>query len=397
MRILYIHTKYLQSAGGEDVTVQAESDLMRSKGHDVHVHFFDNATIGSGPGAKLKAGIYAIYNRTAATEIRKVIKEFNPDLVHVHNFFFAASPSVLKEVHRLRIPLVVTIQNYRLICANALLLRNGNICELCVSYDFPWYGVKYKCYHDSAMQSAAIGAMAAIHKWLGTWKNVVDVYITPSAFARNKLIKSSFNVDPKKILVKPNFIPDPGLNDMDNRRNYYLFVGRLSAEKGVNVLLEAWKNLPEQNLVIAGDGPEREKMTSEYGHLNNVKFVGHKSKDEIIGLMKECRALIFPSIWYEGLPLTIIEAFATGTPVIASDLGAMTEMIKHRINGLLFPPGGIEQLRASVNEFDKIVTEGKDFLYIGARENYVERYHPDRCYTEIMKIYHLVTGTKTVA
>jgi glycosyltransferase involved in cell wall biosynthesis len=396
LRILFIHTKYLQSAGGEDTVVQAESDLMRSKGHEVLVHFFDNAVISGSPGGKLKAGVYAIYNPSSAAEIRNVIAAFKPDIVHVHNFFFAASPSVLREVHALRIPLIATIHNYRLICANALLLRDGKICELCVSHAFPWYGVKYKCYHDSAIQSAAIGAMAAVHKWLGTWQKVVDRYITPSAFARNKLIHSSFNVNANKISVKPNFIPDPGPGSASERKNYFLFVGRLASEKGVNVLLEAWKELGDQKVVIAGSGPESAELMSAYGHLNNISFAGHKNKHEVIGLMKECRALIFPSIWYEGLPMTIIEAFATGTPIIASDLGAMSEMITTGENGLLFQAGNAQSLRQSVHEFNSIVLNGGQTLYNGARKAYVERYHPEKCYDEVMKIYSSVTDLKRV-
>ena len=397
VRILFIHTKYLQSAGGEDTAVQAESEQMRSKGHDVRVHFFDNASVATGIKGKLKAGVYAIYNRKSAAEIKKVINDFKPDVVHVHNFFFAASPSVLMQVHKLRIPLVVTIHNYRLVCANALLLRDGNICELCVSHDFPWYGVKYKCYHDSAVQSAAIGAMAAVHKWLGTWKNVVDAYITPSGFAKNKLVHSSFNVSAEKILVKPNFIRDPGMADPPARKDFFLFVGRLSPEKGVNVVLKAWEFLKDQKLVIVGDGPEREKLTSEYGELNNIRFAGHQSNEQVIALMKECRALIFPSIWYEGLPVTLIEAFATGTPVIASDLGAMSEMITNNKNGLLFDARNSQKLAESVRNINEIVLKGDYSLFNGARETYLEKYHPEKCYVEIMNIYHMVMNKTPVA
>jgi glycosyltransferase involved in cell wall biosynthesis len=397
LKILFIHTKYLHSAGGEDTTVQAESDLMRSKGHEVRVHFFDNANIGEGAAGKINAGISAIYNRSAAAVIRKVLAEFGPDVVHVHNFFFAASPSVLREVHKLRIPLVVTIQNYRLICANALLLRNNRVCELCISHDFPWYGVKYKCYHESAVQSAAIGAMAAVHKWLGTWKKVVSMYITPSAFARNKLIHSSFNVDDNKITVKPNFIDDPGTADNGSRRNHFLFVGRLAVEKGVDTLLDAWSGLPAHQLVLAGDGPEGDKLKSKYGHLTNIQFVGHKSKDEVTRLMKECRALVFPSIWYEGLPLTIIEAFATGTPVIGSNLGAMSEMISDGYNGLLFEAANASALRESIERFNKLVSQNNQSLYTNARNVYLEKYHPEKCYAEVMNIYNAVSGNTKAA
>jgi glycosyltransferase involved in cell wall biosynthesis len=380
----------LQSAGGEDTTVQAESELMRMKGHDVFVYFFDNASFGDGIGGKLNAGFSAIYNRSSAAKIRKVLVDFKPDIVHVHNFFFAASPSVLMEVHKLRVPLAVTIQNYRLICANAFLLRNNKVCDLCVSHDFPWYGVKYKCYHGSAVQSAAVGAMAAIHKWLGTWKKVVDLYIMPSAFARNKLMHSSFNVDEQKTAVKPNFIQDPGVADNSSRQDNYLFIGRLSMEKGVDVLLKAFTQLPDQRLVVAGDGPERENLMRTYGHLKNVEFVGHKNKEEVLALMRTCRALIFPSIWYEGLPLTIIESFATGTPVIGSNLGAMSEMIRNNENGMLFETGVVDQLKESVLRMNSMITDGDYSLHSGAREAYLEKYHPEKSYEAIMKLYNSI-------
>ena len=174
------------------------------------VHFFDNAKVASGFGGKLKSGISAIYNKSSARLITSVIRSFQPDIVHIHNFFFAASPSVIVAVHKLNIPLIVTIHNFRLICTNSLLLRDNKICELCVNLDYAWYGVKYKCYHDSAIQSAMVAAMAATHKWSGTWKNKVDLYFTPAGFSREKLVHSSLNLPDAQIVVKPNFIPDPG-------------------------------------------------------------------------------------------------------------------------------------------------------------------------------------------
>lgn len=381
--------------GGEDTTLDAESALMRSKGHEVRVHLFHNAEIVGGAIGKIKAGMSAIYNRASAAEIKKVVAEFKPDVVHVHNFFFAASPSILVAIKKMNIPLVTTIHNYRLICANSLLMREHKVCELCVKHDFPWHGVKYKCYHESAVQSAAIGAMAAIHKWMGTWKNSVDLYITPSAFLKNKLIHSSFTAPSEKIEVKRNFIADPGFNDIDSRKNYFLFVGRLSPEKGIDVLLQAWSELTSYELVIAGDGLERAHLEKKYGHYNNVRFVGHQKKEEVIGLMKNSRALIFPSIWYEGMPLTIIEAFATGTPVIGSNLGGISEMITDGVNGLLFDVGIPEKIREAVLKFNQLVSENDRSMYHHARESYLEMYHSDKCYDDVMRLYKKVIDSKS--
>ncbi len=387
MRILYIHTKYLQSAGGEDTTLDAEVELMKSKGHEVLIQHFQNAGTPEGFLNKIRAGIDAVYNVASARIVRKVILDFKPDILHVHNFFFAASPSVLIEAQKHRIPVVVTLHNFRLICANCLLLRDNKVCELCVKHDFPWYGVKYKCYHQSALQSAVVGSIAAIHKWMGTWQNKVDLFFTPSAFMRKRLLDSSLRVASERMNVKPNFIADPGTGDVHNRKSFYLFVGRLSAEKGLNSLLDAWQWLPDQQLVVLGDGPEKEQYLLKAKNLPNVEFLGVRSREEVISRMKTCRALIFPSVWYEGLPLTIIEALATGTPVLASATGAMAEMIIEGENGLLFEPGNSKAISEKIIAFE-IQHRALDFsMYKNARTRYLENYHPEKCYDLTMKYY----------
>lgn len=395
LKILFIHNKYLQSAGGEDATLEAETKLLRSRGHDIRELIFDNAVMKKGIIGKLKAGISSVYNINSAKTLKKAIKEFGPDIIHVHNFFFTASPSVIIEANRQKTPIVVTLHNFRLVCANSLLLRNNKVCELCVSHDFPWYGVKYKCYHDSALQSAMVGAMAAVHKWAGTWKNKVDAFIAPADFIRQKLAHSSLHVAVEKIKIKRHFINDPGAGPPQSRESYYLFIGRLSAEKGVDVLLEAWKDMNEDKLIIAGDGPEQQKLHQKYGHLKNVEFVGKKTREEVLLLMKACRALIFPSICYEGLPLTIIEAFSTGAPVIGSDMGAMKEMIRHGENGLLFTPGDPASLKKSVMRFNKYLADNDYSPYAHARNSYLQLYHPEIGYDAIIQIYHEVINKAT--
>jgi len=390
LRILFVHTRYLQSAGGEDTTLDAEAALLDAKGHVVEILLFDNATMGKGFGGKIKAGLNAIYNRQSAKKLGDTIKKFKPDIIHVHNFFFTASPSIFYEAKRRHIPIVATIHNFRLICANCLLLRDNKVCELCVNHSFPWYGVKYKCYHKSAIQSAIVGSISSVHKWIGTWNNKVNIFLTPAAFIRSRLIHSSLKVSPDRIVVKHNFTKDPGFAGGESRQSFYLFVGRLSEEKGVEILLEAWKGMTNNNLVIAGDGPEKERLVNAYGNLPNVEFIGKKSHEEILELMKKCRALIFPSIWYEGLPLTIVEAMATGTAVIASRLGVMEEMVTNKYNGLLFGAGDPTQLAAAVVAFNMLIYEKQYSIYNAARETYLEYYHPEKCYCAVMEIYNNV-------
>ncbi|MDF2187459.1 glycosyltransferase family 4 protein [Paraflavitalea sp. CAU 1676] len=382
----------MQSAGGEDTTVQAEVDLLISRGHNVKVLLFENS-ISHGLKSKLVAGWQSIYNRTSAAKLSVEVKQFSPDIIHVHNFFFVASPAVFWAARKHKIPVVATIQNYRLICANALLLRDNQVCELCVHHLFPWHGIRHKCYHHSAVASAMVGAMSGIHKLIGTWKKKVDAYIVPAQFIGNRLLDSSLQLKRGQVKVKRNFIDDPGFSGFDNRENFYLFVGRLSAEKGVKVLLESFKDLNVGEVVIVGDGPDEEILKREFGHLDHVKFAGRKAKGEVIALMKACKALIFPSIWYEGLPLTIIEALATGTPVIASALGAMTEMLSEGDGGLLFEAGNVGHLRQAIESFEKLGDAGRQAIGEAARKIYQDRYHPTVCYQQIIDIYTGVINT----
>lgn len=388
MKILFVHNKYLQSAGGEDATVSSEISLLTSKGHDVHVLYFTNEQFSGGVLNKLSAGLQAIYNRASRRKLRMALIDFKPDIIHVHNFFFDASPAVFFEASRQRIPVVATVQNFRLICVNALLLRQQQLCELCVQKFFPVYGVKYACYHDSIVQSMLVGSISAVHKLLGTWKKRIDQFIVPAEFIKNRLNNSSLHLPAGKIVVKRNFIDDPGVAVSAERKNYFLFVGRLAKEKGIDVLLECFESMPEQELIIAGDGPEAFGLKEKYGTLKNVRFAGHQHKTGVLDLMKNCRALIFPSIWYEGLPVTIVEALATGTPVIASRLGAMEEMIQDSINGLLFDKGNSEKLRESIHTFNKRVNMGDMSFYEEARKSYMQYYHPEISYSEIMIIYN---------
>lgn len=387
MKILFVHTRYFSNYGGEDTTVAAESQLLLKKGHEVEILLFENSNAGGSIFMKARTALNAVYNSASAKRLRDKLSTFKPDIVHVHNFFFEASPAVIIEAHRAGIPLVVTIQNYRLLCTNALLLRNGQVCELCVHKTFPWYGVRYKCYHHSAMESMAVGVMSSWHKITGTWKHKVRQYITPSEFIKSKLVNSSAELPASKVAVKRNFIEDPGKGDISARKDYFLFVGRLSPEKGVGLLLSCFSNLTHMRLVVAGGGPEEELLKKNYGNLPNITFMGQLGKEDVIGLMKQCRALIFPSAWYEGAPLTITEAFATGTPVVGSRLGAMEEMIQHNVSGLLFENGNKADLEQQVVHMNQLVQQQNYSLYAGARQAYLDNYHPDKCYNRVMDIY----------
>ncbi len=371
-------------AGGEDVAVELESRLLKEKGHDVQVLAFDNSSI-RGLFPKIKSALNSFYNFSSAKKLAFVIRQFQPDIIHVHNIFFVASASVLFVARRHRIPVVLTLHNYRLICANALLLRNNKVCELCVQKKFPLAGIRYRCYRNSMTQSALVTGITGIHKLLHTWKNKVTVFIALNEFSRMKLLHSSLRLPENKMVTKPNFIPDCGEGRLP-RENFFLFAGRFVNEKGIHVLLKAFACMPENKIIICGDGPEKKFLEQLYSACTNIVFTGQEEKTRVQELMKLCKAFICPSIWYEGAPLTIIEAFAAGTPVIASRLGSMAESIQDGFNGLHFTAGDAEDLQNKVKLLLQL-TEASDQLYKNARQTYLDKYHPDVHYYSIMKIY----------
>jgi len=279
VRILFIHNKYKQY-GGEDVAVELETSILERKGHEVKTILFDNKPI-HGFFSKINAALGSLYNFTSAKQVSKYILEFKPDVIHVHNLFFVASPSILYAASKHKIPLVLTLHNYRLICANALLLRDNKVCELCINKTFPLSGIKYKCYRNSSTESALVTAITGIHKLINTWKQKVTMFVVSNEFSRSKLLNTSLHFPENKIVAKSNFVADHG-QGKDHREDFFLFVGRVAKEKGVHILLQAFSELHNQRVVIAGDGPERESLQAEYKAYPNIHFNGNLDKPAVL-------------------------------------------------------------------------------------------------------------------
>ena len=366
------------------MALESETSVLAEKGHEVKTIFFENSPI-EGFGSKIKTAFSSIYSFSSARKVTRAIKEFDPNIIHIHNIFFIASPSILYAAKRYKVPVVMSLHNYRLICANALLLRNGKICELCIHHRFPVSGIRYKCYRNSALESGLVTTLTGLHKLIGTWKNKVTAFITLNEFSRSKFLDSSLNLLPENIVTKPNFVPDPGEGD-EQREDFFLFAGRLVKEKGAHILIQAFANIPHQKVVIVGDGPERISLQEETMHYSNISFMGQLDKRQLGEYMKRCKALICPSIWFEGTPLTVIEAFASGTPVIASRLGVLSESIIDGYNGLHFTAGDAIDL---VKKIEIFLTETGDnrMFYKNARQTYLEKHHQEIHYRAILKIY----------
>jgi glycosyltransferase involved in cell wall biosynthesis len=322
------------------------------------------------------------------------IRQFSPDVVHVHNVFPIISPAVYYACRSCQVPVVQTLHNYRLACCNGQFLRNDSVCEVCLRRGSRWPGALYGCYRGSRLVSALISATVAVHQLVGTWAELVDVYVALTAFAREKMTESGLPAG--KIAVKPNFVGDARACGT-GQGGYALFVGRLSSEKGIHTLLDAWSRLGGQlRLKLVGDGPLAELVKERARSLPSVELLGWQSHDRVVDLMAEAKCVIVPSVWFETFGLVVIEAFSRGTPVVASRIGALAELVQDGVNGLLFEPGNAQDLA------DKVALlcadpEGIVRMRGRARAEFEDKYTAARNHEMLMDIYRRAIGTRETA
>jgi glycosyltransferase involved in cell wall biosynthesis len=381
LNILIVHNQY-QQAGGEDTVVEAEALLLAEAGHTVNIWTVDNKDLGNGLTANFKAALSATYSTSNRIIAQNKIVELKPDIIHVHNFFPQISPSIYDACAAKGIPVVQTLHNYRLICPGALLMRKGKICELCVNGS-PYQSAIYGCYRNSKLGSLAVAHMVAKHRRKQTWNTKVDRFIALTEFAKSKFVQSGF--PSQKIIVKPNFVKPISLegNTQKTTENYALYVGRLSEEKGISTLVNAWCKLGSNyKLKVAGDGPLRFLLESK----QNIETLGFQSQAAVHQLMQDASFLILPSEWYEGFPMVLVEAFAHGLPAIASNLGSLAEIISHGDTGLLFEPGNAEDL---ANRIQSLLENQEDISRMGknAQLIYQAKYTPELNIQLLMDIY----------
>jgi len=375
VKVLLIHNKY-KLLGGEEAVVLNESGLLSNYGTEVRVEYLDNSDINTSLD-KLKVAFNSLYSQSSKKHFLKIIDEFKPDIIHAHNLFPQISPSIFFLAKELDIPVVQTIHNYRLICPSATLMYDGEIFEQSLAQSFAYTAVLKKIYRNSFFQTLILALHNFTHNKINTWRNKVDGFIFLTDFAKQKHISSQLELDDTRLFVKSNFVEDKGFNTQ--RKDHFLFVGRLSQEKGIEVLLEAFQKT-DHKINIIGDGPLKESVENAASSHSNIKYLGKQPSDVVIEEMKQCKALIFPSIWYEGMPMTILEAFSTGCPVLASNLGAMQSLIVNDVNGLLFEHGNANNLIQKL----EFINEKHS---IGSRETYETNYAPESNYKYLLDIY----------
>ncbi len=379
LRILQIHTKY-RNFGGEDTTVFQEKMLL-SKELFVDTLIFENRKGFVGASQFL----FSICNIYAGFLIVKKIVEFRPDIVHIHNWHFATGPIVIIVSKIFRKKVVITLQNFRLLCPSGLLLLDNKLFVKSVHQKFPWSAVLNKAYRNSLSQTFWLAFVIWFHKIIGTW-NKVDKYICLTSFAVELYTKSTFGVAPNKFTVKPNFTYLEKDVISANRGDHFLFVGRLSEEKGIKLLLDVFMGVSIK-LKIAGTGPLEPYVLDICKRYENIEYLGNLKSNEVRSELGKCSALIFPSIWYEGMPLTIIEAFAASTPVIASNLGAMSSMIVDGENGMHFISNDSADLKGIIQKWENLSSNEKSIYCENAFSHYTRIYSPEKQFTYLNDIY----------
>ncbi len=381
MRILGVHNRY-QIRGGEEECYEAEMGLLREQGHQVDL--YEETNDGIAEVNKLSLAAQTIWSQTTYNAVRQRLAQHRYDIVHVQNFFPLISPSIYYAAKAENVPVVQTLHNYRLVCPNGLFFRQGQVCEDCVGQPIPYAGVVHGCYRENRVASAGVAAMLSTHRAIGTWNNNVDCYIALTEFARQKFIEGGLPAH--KIAVKPNFVaPEPKVGS--GQGGYALFVGRLSVEKGLDTLLDAWKQLKTPlPLKVVGDGPLSTLVTAAVERMPHIEWLGRRPMAEVHQLMGEAQFLIFPSKWYETFGRVAVEAFATGTPVIASKIGAITEIVKSGHTGLHFTPSDPGDLACQVHwMLDH--PEHQEEMRRNARATFEANYTATANYAQLMAIY----------
>lgn len=375
MKILVAHNSY-QHRGGEDVVVEAEIALLRAHGHEVEFYQRHNDELKSMslPGAALST-IWA--NRTV-NDLDALCNRFQPDVIHVHNTLPLISPSLYWAAHSRNIPVLQTLHNFRLICPQAMLLRDGKVCEDCLGKS-PWRAVTRKCYRDSTLQSAVLSGMLAVHGALGTYRQKVTRYIALNEFCKDKFVASG--MDSSLFRIKPNFVCSSLMPQWKHRQGA-LFIGRLSPEKGLHVLIEAARKTPDVAFKLVGKGPLEDDVRAAFGDA----YIGFKSPQEVVQLLGNAQFLVAPSTCYETFGLVAIEAFACGTPVIASRHGGLGEIVQDGVTGLLFNPGDAGDLAEKI-EWARSHPGEMMAMGFRARQVYESRYAPEQNYRMLMDIY----------
>lgn len=387
--ILLVHN-YYRIPGGEDTVVANEKALLKKQGHAVYSYTRNNAEIQeNGLISKVKLAFTSVFSWKTYKEVKSLIREKHIQIVHVHNTLSLISPSVYYAAFSCHIPVVQTLHNFRMVCPNGLLFRQGKICEECIEKGLGC-ALKHKCYRDSFLQTFVSCAILKIHRFFETYGKVN--YIALTEFNKEKLLEVNRKnriLPADKIWIKPHFTFSFPIEIPKEEINQFLYVGRLEEEKGIRFLLESWRDLSEYTLVICGTG-SNEVWCRQYidAHgMNNVHLLGQQPPETVRELMARSQALIFPSLLYETFGMTIMESFSVGTPVIVNDLGNGAALVEEGVNGYHYARNSKESLGNIVRHFVPLDRQR-------IKSEFLQNYGEEKNYQMLKQIYDTLTGQK---
>lgn len=392
MRILTIHNRYRET-GGEDVVVQQEDRLLSGHGHHVSRYSLSNDEPLT-PGERLRRPIDAVWSRSAVAEIRQVVADAAPDIAHIHNTHYRVSLGAVQACTEAGIPVVMTLHNYRFMCPAATLFRDGSVCEDCVGLPLALPAVMHGCWRGSRVQTASVAIANGVHRALGTLDRVAR-FIAPSDFTRLKYIE--YGLDASRIVTRPHLLAsDPGAKEKQPDRGF-VSIGRLSLEKGTDVLLDAWKDLQGIPLRIIGDGPLRPSVEAFIAKHPGAQItaLGALPREEAMRELGMSRALVHPSTCYETFGLAPLEAMATGRPVIVAGHGAPADLVEDGVTGLHFTPSSSVDLRRAVrNLWEDEETASR--MGADGRSVFEARFDPSTAYRTLMDIYDAAIASEPI-
>jgi len=408
MRILYCN-KYNYAFSGTEVYLFELMELMRTRGHEAALfsmanprgeptpydhHFVPHIDFKKklGPWQTARRAAHAIYSQDARRRIRAMIEEFRPDVAHVRNIYHHLSPSILWELKAQQVPIVYHLNDFKLLCPSYNLVSQGEACEACKGGRF-WHALRPKCYPGMGAR-ATLMAEAYFHRWLGTYRKCVNVFLAPSRFVRDKFVEHGW--DGTKFEVLPHFQEIHGVGEARGpNHGSLLYFGRLSAEKGVDDLLRSMQQVPQMRLVVAGDGPQRRELQDLASslRLSNVEFVGQVGRVERDSLIARSQFTVLPSHAYETLGKTILESYAEGRPVVASDAGSRRELVQEGVTGLLYPTGDVKQLAAAIQTLGS-QPRLADEMGLAGRELVRQRHTPEEHYQRLLALYERLVARK---
>ncbi|HOS05007.1 MAG: Capsular glucan synthase [Deltaproteobacteria bacterium ADurb.Bin026] len=387
MNILLAHNFYKYFAGEDSIALR-EKGLLEENKEQVYFYTKDNKETDSyNLNKKINFFAQTIFSSSTKKELKTIIKDFKPDIAYTHNIFPLISPSIFHTLHAESIPCVQNVQDYRWLCPNGVFYINDSICEKCKNGAF-WNAIRYKCFRDSFLLSGLYATTIGTNRLSGVFKKI-DAFVCTTEFNKQKLMEAG--IEEKRLFIKPNYLDITNIEPSVGTGNHIIFLGRLSQEKGLWTLIKAFEKIKDLQLKIVGTGPLEHPLRKyiKENSINNISIEGFKEGDEKNNLIKNALFMVFPSEWYEHFPIVLLEAFAFGKPVIASDIGNMPLIVENEKSGLHFKAGDIDDLIEKIrilSQNNSEITRMGEF----ARKKIETYYTPEINYKILKSIFQKV-------